>query len=93
MRHFELWIYAITLVGLVLGAWGIIWARCSKDQGRTWLGRGIVVITFIAVGSLGLVAALYRTNGVIFLGLVTGFLLVGMLWEAPLSVAPIIEEV
>jgi hypothetical protein len=88
MPELELWLLALALVGLVLGAWGILWARFSRTSGRSLCGRGmfIVAIVFLAVTSS--VAAFHRAEGLVPLGLTAGFLVIGMLWEVPPHTEP-----
>jgi hypothetical protein len=88
VRDLEQWLVALTVLGLVLGGWGIWWARAGKARGRTSLGRGLFVGTLMILGGAGLVAAFHRADGVIGLGLSAGLLVSAMVWEAPRPTRP-----
>ena len=83
MANLEIGLLMLTIVGLLLGCCAISWARTSRKQARIFLGRCLFVGTLIFLGASGSVAALHRADGLIPLGLSSGFLLVGMLWELP----------
>lgn len=83
MLDLELWLRWLTLAGLVSGSWGIVWARTARAQARVVWGHGLVVGTFLVLGVSSLVAAFHRADGLVPLGLLAGWLLVGMLWERP----------
>ena len=83
MAGLELAFLALTLVGLVSGCWGIAWARTSHRQGKVLFGRLLFVGAILVLGGSAGAAALHRAEGLIPLGLVSGFLMMGMLWEAP----------
>jgi hypothetical protein len=92
MPELELWLLALALAGLLLGGWGILWARFSQASHRTSWGRSMFVasIVFLAVSSS--VAAFHRAEGLVPLGLTAGFLVIGMLWEVPAPKAPQVSE-
>jgi thiamine pyrophosphate-dependent acetolactate synthase large subunit-like protein len=83
MLDLEKALLALTIVGLVLGAWGIVWVRTSRASGRVSWGRRLFVGTLVVLGAASGVAAFHQADGLIPLGLSSGFLVVGMLWEAP----------
>jgi hypothetical protein len=70
-------------LGLFLGLWGIFWTRLSPTpRGARW-GRRLFVINFLVLGVATYLAALYRLDGLAPLGLLSGLLVVGMVWDAP----------
>ena len=83
MPELEFWLLALAILGLVLGAWGILWARFSRANHRSLWGRSlfVAVIVFLAISSS--VAAFHRAEGLVPLGLTAGILVIGMLWEVP----------
>ena len=83
MPSFEVWLSALTIVGLVLGAWGIVWARTGGTQGGILCGRGLFIGTLLFLGGSSLLAAWRRADGLAPLGLSAGFLVIFMLWELP----------
>ncbi len=82
MSPLELWLRVLTLVGVILGTWSIFWTRTAGPPGRAAWGRWLSVATLLGLGITGLVAAQARANGLAPLGLVSGWLLVGMVWES-----------
>ena len=69
--------------GLFLGLWGIFWTRLSPcPRGARW-GRRLFVINFLVLGVATYLAALYRLDGLAPLGLLSGLLVVGMVWDGP----------
>jgi hypothetical protein len=79
----EIAFLALTLIGFALGCWAIAWARTSRRSTRVLLGRLLFVLTLFFVASAGVVAALDYAEGLIPLGLLSGFLVMGMLCEIP----------
>jgi hypothetical protein len=92
MLHLEVWLFLLSLAGLVVGGWSICWARTHPERVRGAWGRGLFVLTLIVLGGSGLVAACARAEGLSSLGLLAGFLLIAMLWEAPGKPALTTEE-
>jgi hypothetical protein len=74
---------ALTLVGLVFGCWGIAWARTSRRRGKVLFGRLLFLAAILVLGGSAGAAALHRAEGLVPLGLVSGFLIMVMLWEVP----------
>lgn len=70
-------------LGLLLGTWGILWTRMSRARKRISWGQTVFVATLIGLGASGAVAAFHRADGLAPLGLLAGFLVIGMLWEVP----------
>ena len=83
MPDIEIWLLLLAVTGVVLGTWGIIWVRSSSSPVLIFCGRGIFVATLLFMGTSCLVAASYRADGLIHLGLSAGFLVIFMLWESP----------
>jgi hypothetical protein len=83
MVDLELALLALTALGLVLGSWGIVWARMSDRQWRIDAGRIVFVATLIGLGAAGSVGAMHQADALAPLGLLAGFLVIGMLWEIP----------
>jgi hypothetical protein len=73
----------LTLAGLVFGSWGILWARTARAQRLMVFGHGLFLATLLGLGASTLVAAFYRADGLVPLGLLAGSLVVGMFWESP----------
>ena len=83
VSSFETWLLALTVLGLVLGGWGVVWARTGCSRGGIYMGRGLFVATLLFLGASSLLAAWHRADGLAPLGLSAGFLVIFMLWEAP----------
>lgn len=84
----ELSVLIATLVGLLLGGCGIYWVKVRPCPRRAWWGGWLFVVTLLFLGAAGLVAALMRADGLAPLGLLSGLLIVGMLWDSPLAAVP-----
>jgi hypothetical protein len=83
LDNLELAFLASTVVGLALGCLSIAWARTSEKPVFVLLGRCLFVATLLFLGGSGVLAALNHAEGVVPLGLTSGFLTMGMLWEIP----------
>jgi hypothetical protein len=83
LAHLEDCFCILALFGLVLGTWGIIWARTSQTRGLISWGKGLFVGTLLFQGAASLLAAFHRADGLVPLGLSAGALVVMMLWESP----------
>jgi hypothetical protein len=70
-------------LGLVLGLWGICWARLAPTARRARWGKCLFVVTFLILGAATFLAALNRLDGLAPLGLLSGLLVVGMVWDGP----------
>jgi hypothetical protein len=70
-------------LGLLLGLWGICWARLSPRARLARWGQCLFILTFLALGAATFAAALYRLDGLAPLGLLSGLLVVGMVWDGP----------
>jgi hypothetical protein len=79
----ELIVLSGTLLGLVAGGFAIYWARVRPTAMRARWGRRLFVVTLLCLGGVALFAAFARADGLAPLGLVSGLLTVGMVWESP----------
>ena len=81
MAHLELVFAFSTILASFLGGLSIYWVRSEHALCR--LGRRLFVATLLALGAVGLVAALLHAEALLPVGLLAGFLVIGMLWESP----------
>jgi hypothetical protein len=79
----ELPVLIATLTGLLTGAASIYSVRVRPSARLAWWGRRVFVATLLSLGAVGLLAAFLHADGLAPLGLVSGLLTVGMLWETP----------
>jgi hypothetical protein len=79
----EVCLLVLTYSGLLIGTWGIIWVRAGKRPRLILCGWGIFLGALLSMGATCLVAASYRADGLIYLGLSAGSLVIAMLWESP----------
>ena len=84
----ELLVLIATCLGLILGGFCIYWARVRPCPRRGRWGCRLFVATLLGLGAVALFAAFMRADGLAPLGLLSGLLTVGMLWETPASVVP-----
>jgi hypothetical protein len=92
VSSFEAWLLALTAIGLLFGACGIVWARTGGSRSGINMGRGLFITTLLFLGANSLLAAWHRADGLAPLGLSAGFLVIFMLWEVP-SAGPHDSEV
>jgi hypothetical protein len=85
MRNLELWLFGFTLIGLLAGTWGITWARTAPGRGRASWGRLLFVFTLLLLGGASLLAAFHRAEGLVYLGLLAGGLVLLMVWDVPVA--------
>jgi hypothetical protein len=85
----ELVVLISTLVGLCLGGGSIYWVKVKPCPRRARWGRWLFIITLLSLGLVALLAAILRADGLAPLGLLSGMLIVGMLWEGPV---PAVKE-
>jgi hypothetical protein len=83
MWRLELVLAFVTLLGLALGLWGLVWHRGAELQRRARLGGNLFLAALLSLGACAVFAAFHRCEGLVPLGLTAGFLVVGMMWEAP----------
>jgi hypothetical protein len=79
----ELTVLVATLAGLLLGVCCIYWVKVHPSARRAQWGRRLFVVTLLSLGGVALFAAIVRADGLAPLGLLSGLLIVGMLWEGP----------
>ena len=77
------------LIGLLLGSCSIYWVKVKPCPARALWGRRLFVVTLLSLGGMALFAAIARAEGLAPLGLLSGLLIVGMLWESP---APAMQD-
>src|SRR5689334_11595361 len=77
----DLWLALLTPGSCLLGGWSIYWARGQDHPVRMLWGRRLFILTLLLLGITILAAALTHARGLAPLGLVAGFLVIGMLWE------------
>jgi hypothetical protein len=82
----EVTVLIATLLGLLLGGCCIYWVKVKPCPRRARWGRRLFILTLLALGTVALVAAIMRADGLAPLGLLSGMLIVGMLWEGPVAV-------
>jgi hypothetical protein len=78
----EVCLLVLNYLGLLIGIWGIIWVRAGSPL-MVYCGWGIFLGALLSMGATCLVAASYRADGLIYLGLSAGSLVIVMLWEGP----------
>src|SRR5690349_5639262 len=83
VSSFEARLLALAIIGLVFGAYGILWARTGGSRSGINMGRGLFIGAFLFLGVNSSLAAWHRADGLAPLGLSAGFLVILMLWEAP----------
>jgi hypothetical protein len=83
----ELAVVISTFIGLTIGCCCIYWVKVKPCPRRARWGRRLFILTLLSLGTVALVAAIMRADGLAPLGLLSGMLIVGMLWESPV-VAP-----
>jgi hypothetical protein len=79
----EVCVSLITVLGLLLGGCSIYWVNVRPCARRAWWGRCLFVVALVMLGGGVLLAALTRAEGLAPLGLLSGLLIVSMLWESP----------
>ncbi len=85
MLFIEVTVLIATLLGLLLGGCCIYWVKVKPCKRRARWGRRLFILTLLALGIVALVAAVMRADGLAPLGLLSGMLIVGMLWEGPVA--------
>jgi hypothetical protein len=83
----ELCVLIVTVFGFLSGSCSIYWVKVRPSPRQARWGRCLFVLTLLLLGGVALVAALMRADGLIPLGLLSGLLTVGMLWDSPLAAA------
>jgi hypothetical protein len=70
-------------LGLFLGLWSILWVRFSPTARLARWGMYLFTVTFLALGTATFLAAVNHLDGLAPLGILSGLLVVGMVWEGP----------
>lgn len=81
----ELAVLIATLIGLASGGCSIYWVKAKPTTSWARFGRRLFILTLVALGVVALIAAVLRADGLSPLGLLSGMLIVGMLWESPVA--------
>ncbi|MBI2807599.1 MAG: hypothetical protein HYX68_21675 [Planctomycetes bacterium] len=84
----ELIVLLATILGTATGGCSIYWVKATPSARRACWGRRLFVATLLSLGGLALFAAVVQADGLAPLGLLSGFLIVGMLWESPRAALP-----
>jgi hypothetical protein len=79
----ELAVLIGTLAGLLMGACCIYWVKVRPSARHALWGRRLFVVTLLSLGGMAFFAAIVHADGLAPLGLLSGLLIVGMLWESP----------
>ena len=84
----ELAVLIATLVGILCGSCCIYWIKVRPCALRARWGRRLFVMTLLSLGATALFAAIMHADGLAPLGLLSGILIVCMLWESPTPALP-----
>jgi hypothetical protein len=79
----ELTVLITTLLGAILGGCSIYLVKVRPTPVHAKCGRWLFVATLLCLGGMALFAAIVHADGLSPLGLLSGLLIVGMLWESP----------
>lgn len=79
----ELSVLVATVLGLITGCCCIYWVKVRPSVRHARWGSRLFIATLIGLGAVALVAAFMHADGLAPLGLLSGLLTVGMLWESP----------
>ena len=85
----EMTVLIATLIGLLMGVCCIYWVKVRPSADHARWGRRLFVVTLLSLGGTALFAAIVHADGLAPLGLLSGMLIVGMLWESPV---PALQE-
>ncbi|MCS7047058.1 MAG: hypothetical protein NZO58_11940 [Gemmataceae bacterium] len=83
MTDFDWNLGLVTTVALLAGAVGIWWTRAHHSPLRSRLGRCLFVVSLLTLGATVGLAAVEQALCLPPLGILSVFLTVGMLWDAP----------
>jgi hypothetical protein len=78
-----------TLLGLLMGGCSIYWVKAHPHTSHARWGRRLFVVTLLTLGGTALFGAISHADGLAPLGLLSGLLTVGMLWEGS---APVLQD-
>jgi hypothetical protein len=73
---------AVAVLGVFLGVGCIYLVHCPCRV-LSKIGRRLYLAVLVALGGVGLFAAVTRHDGLVPLGMLVGLLIVAMLWEGP----------
>lgn len=79
----ELSVLIATILGLLVGVCCIYWVKVRPCPRRAWWGGRLFIVTLLGMGLTAFFAAVMHADGLAPLGLLSGLLTVGMLWETP----------
>ena len=79
----EFMVLIATLLGLTMGVCCIYWVKVRPSARHAWWGCRLFIVTLLSLGAVAFFAAIVHADGLAPLGLLSGFLTVGMLWESP----------
>lgn len=78
----EISVLIATVLGLFSGACCIYWVKAGQSARHARWGRRLFVATLLGLGCVAAFAAFMHADGLAPLGLLSGLLTVGMLWES-----------
>ena len=82
-QFLEFVVLVATVIGFLMGGLCIYWVKVRPSAGRARWGGRLFIATLLSLGATAFVAALVRADGLAPLGLLSGLLITGMLWESP----------
>ncbi len=80
----EFAVFVATISGLLIGGMCIYWVKVRPSARRARWGGRLFIVTLLSLGATALMAALVRADGLAPLGLLSGLLIAGMLWDSPM---------
>lgn len=83
MATFNIVLLLLSFAVVLLAAWSIGLARGDAALKRTRVGAWLFVGCLLLIGCIAIVAALTHADALAPLGILSGFLVVGMLWDSP----------
>lgn len=85
MATFNLLLLSLSLALVLLAACGIYLARGEASQTKTRIGRWLFTLCFLGLGVIAIVSALTYADALAPLGVLSGLLIAGMSWDAPVT--------
>jgi hypothetical protein len=76
---------SLTLLCCGIGFVGIICCRCARRPSIACWGQRFFLLALLGLGASGLIAASLLHQGLVYLGLSVGALLIAMVWEVPVA--------
>lgn len=83
MATFNIVLLFVSFAVVLLAAWSIGLARGDATLKRTRIGAWLFIGCLLLIGCIAIVAALTHADALAPLGILSVFLVVGMLWESP----------